>query len=424
MIDVSTLPPELWMAVFTKLDRPCDHASVALTCTTFRDLGFRLLYRRLVWRIEEMTNIHSHLETWNRNSHMVAVPVEATIRKHDPWGHGSAQYQKIVDRLGTFTNLKTLNFIDTTLPQRLHSVIHNFPCLRELRIRNCLLDRKAVNERTVLMQHHRLPIQELEIGKITQTRPLNQQNPIDDIYWLVTAQDLRSLRLVWHPESTSSWRHVFPVVRPRPSPTLLEKLSVEFVIQIQEGERDPERITRASEELHHASLPLIEFAAPLAHLKRLELDSSLDFFNIPTENGVFPALKEVRCPLYAADAFSRICNLTEIDLVRGRPELSSIMGRLDQFSVSQTNLTSLGVSLQDYEEEVLLGVSIMFRQLETLKITFVRREPSEVRPFIFSKLGQISEIILLASAPEHGWRLPRGVQETAHLPFIPPTATT
>lgn len=374
------------MQVFSQLRRSSDLANVARSCSAFRELGLRLIYRRIHWRYSR--SIAQNLRFWPKHPNLLSVPTAVTISfgsKHDPsLVEGLPGIPTMMGTLPSFTNLETLTFQNARLPGTLHSLLYELPRLRRLHLQQFELE--ALHGESVRPHHTALPLRELEIGAFTVGETAERIRvgswpwtlAATKVLSLVEAQGLQVLRLLWPAGMEMPWARIFGGQdKPSIAPACLEELEVTFR-RSGVDLNGAEAIAQEQTTLAATSRPILAYALDAPRLRRLELHTSLELTALVVPPTAVPLLKEFKGPLGAGSAFSQGRQLEDIEIVPGFHTIANIMETLARIANDQQELRSLTLGLPHYDTEVLQGISLMFLALERLKLTFSAGGPSEV----------------------------------------------
>lgn len=250
------LPNELWLRIFEDntdvLDRH-DLSLIVRACKTFYDLAIKNLYRRVVWKnpvslihglgflrrvrgmdeeslvLPRSLTIGVSRMSLNGQSAVVeedgrVIPARrgrltpgtqaerrdftsfAVLESGDtaydfriPLFASAPLYQSMLDFTQSLVSLRELTFANTVLPDTIHSLVHQFPNLRKLRLEMCVIPPTVADAE---VDHTTLPITELTLRSLYYVIDVLHQpdqelinlNPTE-VFGLATAQSLETLHI-------------------------------------------------------------------------------------------------------------------------------------------------------------------------------------------------------------------------------------
>ena len=277
------LPPELWLRIFednTDVLDLSDLSAVVRTCKIFRGLAIKSLYRHIVWK-NPISLVHSLGFLWkvrgsdegnsvlpesltigvsrmSKNGRSAIVGEDARVLPAQrgrwlPTTHmerrdftslavldsgdtacdfrislfaSAPLYESMLDFTQLLVGLRELTFTNAVLPDTIHSLLHQFPNLRTLRLEMCVIPPTATGAN---VDHTVLPITELTLRSLYHfidvlhqpDQELANLNP-DKVFRLATAQSLETL----HIDTTA---RIFPLFNRQTSPPVPPNLKRLFL---------------------------------------------------------------------------------------------------------------------------------------------------------------------------------------------------
>lgn len=431
------VPAELWMGIFESMSTPADLYSVVRTCRAFYTYAIRPLHRHLIWK--DALEVARNLPLWDDKPQMwtnvetlrlevstmpeyqggVFVNVngdEYTIdhvpqngqfsftSALDPFftvdrSYASQElYDRITHRIATFSHLSEFTCKHILITDRFFSVIHTLPALRKLHVENCILPaRNAIAQR----DHSVLPITDLTLlnlrrrgarvafehnhGHVHAQGHAHNHNQDDDavhVLNLARAQNLRTLRVDTTADVFGRVFYVFDQVAGDfvyNTPANLTKLYI-----------DRRRLVtheRSSYFHNEANFPDRNVYGVISHCPTLRMISISQPF---PQHTPFPSASvgNMTCFEGLPEGVLLATHGKQMDAISilWSDLPSPILDTLAHIANQHPALKMLAIECGTWDDEIIIAISQLFKQLRRLKITYQRGGPQEVRDFSCSLL--------------------------------------
>lgn len=441
------VPHEIWLQIFESVPVTADLRAVVLTCKTFYLCAIRSLNSRLIWSdpatlvqsldswetadlgmINAVRSIACNISTIPNFPSAKFIDVDGGFRQVAPppihrglydspllksylfYNLGdrltfasNRLYDKMAQRIRTFTNVRSLILKDCILSDHMYATIHALPNLRTLHLELCLSPGRA---RFLPRDHSILPMTELTILNLRR-RVTNMNNfnwmanvghalaDVDDdvvhVLDLARAQNLRVLRIdstadvlsrvfcVWNAANTG---YTFN------TPANLQELYIE--------RKKPLRMESQPQ------LPNEQFFPDRALYAVFSRCPTIHTLSISQQFPRHTTLPEQSLPhLRNLEGLSEVVlvameskPLQAVSLLLTESPQTSAMEVLGQVARAHPTLKMLALECDTWDEEVMHAVTQLFKELKRLKITYMRSGPEEkdvvsLGPVFLSKLPHL-----------------------------------
>ncbi|KIP01770.1 hypothetical protein PHLGIDRAFT_123068 [Phlebiopsis gigantea 11061_1 CR5-6] len=432
------VPAELWLTIFELMDSPVDLNSVVRTCRRFHSYGIRALHRTLVWKRPEdfvqnsalwvadsgmapgVRSLELHISTLPDDVPGTLVDLNGFRFYRDAPGHfpefedepfwlfpevdqqifsqstmhsinyykmhhsyaNAAVYGKLIQRLPSFTNLRSLTLKNLFITDDLFGSLFHLPSLRHLHVEFCLFPRKQV---TTPRDFSALPITNLTLLNLRRQVMSAGRNGHDlhafadmdeDIEYglaLASAQGLQTLRV----DSTAD---VFATIYRRRQqgvyvyniPPSLSSLYVQRK-QVVDGAVQP---LFHAEQLFPGAVYSIMERCPT--LTTISLAYTLPKHSSFPKSDSLPNLTYCEGFLDAVSAMSANRPLKAISVLRSDTSTEGILDFLQRKAKQHPGLEMLALHCKTWDLEILYAICQLFPELRKLKLTFDIRLPGKI----------------------------------------------
>ncbi|KAG1799214.1 uncharacterized protein HD556DRAFT_1231355 [Suillus plorans] len=388
-----TLPNELWLPIFEYLP-PQSLRNVILTSKKFHAVAIRLLYKHLILTSPtSFVTAHSSLSSIQPSPHALLLSISPFVRTVEQLQEAVAVvsfdglkpitvntnnnrqstrslfsetkdvyrpslvadmtlYNTLLSQVTSFTSLRQLVFRGMILPGNFHSIVHDFPHLRDLAVVHCTVPFVRAPPD---IDHTCLKIETLTLLDIRATSRSDDDDlnlPRTRLRLLAKASTLRTLtydHTIWvHRAFTSS----------SPSPPLTA-LDVKFPVQ-----KDRPRVP----------LGFIPFLETLPSLRTLILRNHVPALSLSPS--ALPALCAISAPFAAITSLSSGRSIVKLD-IRDEAALTPLYKAFAAVHSDLSMVQELSLFVGDWDDELMLAIVAHFPNLTKLQIRYVRGGPSE-----------------------------------------------
>ncbi|KAG2088665.1 uncharacterized protein F5147DRAFT_587523 [Suillus discolor] len=388
-----TLPNELWLPIFEYLP-PQSLRNVILTSKKFHAVAIRLLYKHLILTSPtSFVTARSSLSSIQPSPHALLLSISPFVRTVEQLQEAVAVvsfdglkpitanannnrqstrslfsetkdayrpslvadmtlYNTLLSQVTSFTSLRQLVFRGMILPGNFHSIVHDFPHLRDLAVVHCTVPFVRAPPD---IDHTCLKIETLTLLDIRATSRSDDDDlnlPRTRLRLLAKASTLRTLtydHTIWvHRAFTSS----------SPSPPLTA-LDVKFPVQ-----KDRPRVP----------LGFIPFLETLLSLRTLILRNHVPALSLSPS--ALPALCAVSSPFSAITSLSSGRSIVKLD-IRDEAALTPLYKAFAAVHSDLSMVQELSLFVGDWDDELMLAIVAHFPNLTKLQIRYVRGGPSE-----------------------------------------------
>ncbi|KAK0445635.1 uncharacterized protein EV420DRAFT_1571956 [Desarmillaria tabescens] len=376
---VGTLVNENFIHIFQQLDDPKDLFHVMQTCTRFRNLAIRELYKHI--RYTDIISFNSNTPFWcGRDDNMHEIPTSVTLDRMLPLNfkvRPQSAYIRVWTRLLSFTSLDTLSFANCALPES-ESVCYllgGMQNLRTLSFKHCIFVERPLPFCKGYGRFPGLPITDLTL---LYNRTFHTVPPHDDQMFspegitphlqFATAATLRSLTISWDNTVSSFFANY---TREYSFSSTIDKVNIHFSDPLPDG--------------GHPFLDIHEVTKQ--HLGKFLCDgcggiTELGLYG-PTERyvagdidcGDFSYLERYTGPATLIGAITGPLQelvLSDLDL-----DVGKVTPALEVVAARSPNLIKLDITIAVWDMEVLYAVSQLFSDLRELRIKYHDGYPDE-----------------------------------------------
>lgn len=388
-----TLPNELWLPIFEYLP-PRSLRNVVLTSKKFHAVAIRLLYKHLVLTSPtSFVTARSALSSIQPSPHALLLSISPFVRTVDQLQEvvavvsldglkpitvnandnrqstrslfseikdayqpslvaDTTLYNSLLSQVTSFTSLRQLVFRGMILPGNFHSIVHDFPHLRDLAVVHCTVPFVRAPPD---IDHTSLKIETLTLLDIRATSRSDDDDmnlPRTRLRQLAKASTLRTLtydHTIWvHRAFTSS----------SPSPPLTA-LDVKFPVQ-----KDRPRVP----------LGFIPFLETLPSLRTLILRNHVPALSL--SSSALPALCAISAPFSAITSLCSGRSILKLD-IRDEAVLTPLYKAFAEVHSDLSMVQELSLFVGDWDDELILAIVAHFPNLTKLQIRYARGGPSE-----------------------------------------------
>ncbi|KAK7007500.1 hypothetical protein R3P38DRAFT_3365812 [Favolaschia claudopus] len=358
-------PNEVWLHIFSLVsDRPSLKA-IILSSRRFHDLALPELLRSVGWSSAEKAQ--AHLDFFERRVDCRKSPTRLDLTLQIELGDTQSEsVTTIVGRISWFANLRTLSFTNASLDGLFYTTLSQLPCLTDLSLDSCCL------------------------ASFPLVVPLTLQNPSPLAVNLdipVTHLAVASLSTLYPANTNTLYRHHLGLLRNVVSLTLTDQFpnlvdvlpalhSLSICASSDEG---------AVSLLNHRYLPSI--GSRLLHLRVNVQIAPLDFRTTPVAPAQLvvelsaPLLQSFTGSLYLANCLLPTSpNLSSITISTVVKKTQDALALIEAVSAARIEEIELGV--EDWDDEVLLGITHRLPSCRQIKLFFYYSQPSD--DFLFN----------------------------------------
>ncbi|KAG2048942.1 hypothetical protein BDR06DRAFT_962050 [Suillus hirtellus] len=388
-----TLPNELWLPIFEYLP-PRSLRNVILTSKKFHAVAIRLLYKHLILTSPtSFVTARSSLSSIQPSPHALLLSISPFVRTVEQLQEAVAVvsfdglkpitvntnnnrqstrslfsenkdvyrpslvadmtlYNTLLSQVTSFTSLRQLVFRGMILPGNFHSIVHDFPHLRDLAVVHCTVPFVRAPPD---IDHTCLKIETLTLLDIRATSRSDDDDlnlPRTRLRLLAKASTLRTLtydHTIWvHRAFTSS----------SPSPPLTA-LDVKFPVQ-----KDRPRVP----------LGFIPFLETLPSLRTFILRNHVPALSLSPS--ALPALCAISAPFSAITSLTSGRSIVKLD-IRDEAALTPLYKAFAAVHSDLSMVQELSLFVGDWDDELILAIVAHFPNLTKLQIRYVRGGPSE-----------------------------------------------
>ncbi|KAG2071669.1 hypothetical protein BDR04DRAFT_1154137 [Suillus decipiens] len=389
-----TLPNELWLPIFEYLP-PRSLRNVVLTSKKFHAVAIRLLYKHLILTSPRsfvtacsalssiqpsphalLLSISPFVPTVEQLREAVAVVSFDGVKPITVNANNNRQstrslfseikddyqpslvadmtlYNTLLSQVASFTSLRQLVFRGMILPGNFHSVVHDFPHLRDLAVVHCTVLPFVRSPPDI--DHTFLKLENLTLIDIRASSRSDDDDmhlPRTHLRLLAKASTLRTLtydHTIWvHRAFTSS----------SPSPPLTA-LDVKFPVQ-----KDRPRVP-------HGFIPFLE---TLPSLRTLILRNHVPALSLSPS--ALPALCAISAPFSAITSLCSGRSIAKLD-IRDEAVLTPLYKAFAEVHSDLSVVQELSFFVGDWDDELILAIVTHFPNLTKLQIRYARGGPSE-----------------------------------------------
>ncbi|KAK0237308.1 hypothetical protein EDD85DRAFT_837179 [Armillaria nabsnona] len=375
---MGTLANENFIHIFQQLDNPKDLFHVVQTCTLFRNLAIRELYKHI--RYTDTTSFKSNNSFWRgREDNMHEMPISVSFDGTLPLDKIrplSAYHISIWARLLSFTSLDTLSFANCALPES-ESVCYllgGMPNLRTLSFKQCVFVETPIPLCNGYGRFSGLPITDLTLlyNRTYHTIPAGDDHtfPAEGIMphlQFTTSTSLRSLTISWDTTVSSFFANDS---REYSFSAALDKVNIHF-----------------SDPFPDAGHPLLEVIEVMRqHLGKFLRDEcggitelglhSTELFVVgDIDCGDLSHLEKYTGPVALVGSITgplQELAVRDLDL-----DVGKVTPALEAVAARRPNLVKLDVTVISWDIEILYAVSQLFSDLRELRIKYHDGYPDE-----------------------------------------------
>ncbi|KAK7042873.1 hypothetical protein R3P38DRAFT_2768362 [Favolaschia claudopus] len=355
-------PNEVWLHIFSLVSDGPSLKAIILSSRRFHDLALPELLRSVGWNSAEKAE--AHLDFFERRVDCRKVPTRFALTLRFEGDTQSESVTTIVGRISWFANLRTLSFTNASLDGLFYTTLSQLPRLTDLSLDSCYLASPPL---------------------AVPPTPLQNSSPLAvNLDIPVTHLALTSLSTSQH--TYSFYRDLLGLLRNVVSLTLTDQLphlvdvlpalhSLSICASSDEG---------AASLLNRRYLPSI--GSRLLHLRVNVQIALLDFRTTPVAPAQLvelsaPLLQSFRGSLYLANCLIPTSpNLSSITISTVVKKTRDALALIEAVSAAPIEEIELGV--EDWDDEVLLGVTHRLPSCRQIKLFFYYSQPSD--DFLFN----------------------------------------
>ncbi|KAK0483008.1 hypothetical protein EDD18DRAFT_758860 [Armillaria luteobubalina] len=375
---MGTLANETFIHVFQQLDDPKDLFHVVQTCTLFRNLAIRELYKHIGYT--DATSFRSNNSFWcERGDNMHEIPISVsfdgtlTLDKIRPQ---SAYHISIWTRLLSFASLDTLSFANCALPES-ESVCYllgGMPNLRTLAFKQCIFVETPIPLCNGYGRFSGLPITDLTLlyNRTYHTVPAGDEHlfPAEGVMphlQFTTSTSLRSLTISWDTTVSPFFANYS---REYSFSAALDKVNIHFSDPYPDAGHtllDVNEVMRQhlGKFLRHQCGGVTELGLHSTELFVVGDIDCGDFSHLEKYTGPVALIGSITGPLQEL-----VMRDSDLDVGKVIPALEAVAAR-------RPNLVKLDVTVFSWDIEILYAVSQLFSDLRELRIKYHGGYPDE-----------------------------------------------
>ncbi|KAK0200668.1 hypothetical protein DFS33DRAFT_1354049 [Desarmillaria ectypa] len=376
---MGTLANENFIHIFQQLDDPKDLFHIVQTCTLFRNLAIRELYKHI--RYTDTISFKSNIPFWRgREDNMHEMPISVTLDGTLPLDKirpQSAYHISIWARLLSFTSLDTLCFANCALPES-ESVCYllgGMPNLRTLSFKQCVFVETTIPLCKSYGRFSGLPITDLTLlyNRTYHTIPALENHMFPAAGTIPhlqfsTAASIRSLTISWD-HTVSPFFANCP--RDHVSSAAFDKVNIHFSDPLPGGGHPLLDVNEMMKQ--HLGKFLRD---ECGRITELGLHGSTEEFVISDVYcGDFSHLERYTGP--AALIGSITGPLQELVVSDLDLDVGKVTPALEVVAARSPNLVKLDVTIIAWDREILYAVSQLFSDLRELRIKYHDGYPDE-----------------------------------------------
>ncbi|KAK7000670.1 hypothetical protein R3P38DRAFT_3218976 [Favolaschia claudopus] len=356
-------PNEVWLHIFSLVsDRPSLKA-IILSSRRFHDLALAELLRSVSWNSAEKAE--AHLDFFETRVDCRKVPTRLAFTLQIDGDTQSESVTTIVGRISWFANLRTLSFTNASLDGLFYTTLSQLPRLTDLTLDSCSLASPPL---------------------VIPPTPLQISSPLAvNLDIPVTHLAVSSLSTLYPVNVHTLYRHLFGLLRNVVSLTLRDQfpLLVDLLPALHSLSIYASSDEDAVSLLNDRYLPLI--GSRLLHLRVNFHLAPLDF-RTPVQPVQLVELSAPFLQSFTGSLYLAYClvptspNLSSITISTVVKKTQDALALIEAVSAAPIEEIELGV--EDWDDEILLGITHRLPSCRQIKVLFYYSQPSE--DFLFN----------------------------------------